>query len=64
VVFLSQMQETFSNGKEATEEQLSEERRLIYMAMTRAREHLYLNYEGHWPQPLERVPDYVDQVLV
>jgi hypothetical protein len=63
VVFLSQMQETFSDGEEVTEEDLSEERRLVYMAMTRAREHLYLNYEGRWPQPLGGVLNYVDQVL-
>jgi len=62
VVFLSQMQETFARGEQATEEELSEERRLVYMAMTRGREHLYLNYEAHWPQPLKGVLDFVDHV--
>jgi len=42
IVFISQINETFQNGKE--EEQRSQEKRLIYMAMTRAREELYLNY--------------------
>jgi hypothetical protein len=60
VVFLSQMQETFPFGLEAPEQHLSEERRLVYMAMTRARERLYLNYEGRWPPPLRAVLDHVD----
>ena len=63
VVFLSQMQGTFSGDTEWSEEALSNERRLVYMAMTRARERLYMNYEGHWPDPLESVRQYVDQVL-
>ncbi len=58
------MQETFSDGAEASEEQVSEERRLVYMAMTRARQRLYLNYEGRWPQPLKSVLEYVDRVPV
>lgn len=64
VVFLSQMQETFSDDAEISEEQVSEERRLVYMAMTRARQRLYLNYEGRWPQPLKSVLGYVDRVPV
>lgn len=55
VVFLSQMQETFANSEDMTEENLSQERRLVYMTMTRARERLYLNYEGRWPEPLNGV---------
>ena len=64
VVFLSQMQETFSNGKDVAEEELSEERRLVYMAMTRARERLYLCHEGRWPAPLKGVIEHADQVSV
>jgi superfamily I DNA/RNA helicase len=60
VAFLSQMQSTFPREIERSEEALSGERRLVYMAMTRARERLYLNYEGHWPGPLEGVRQYVD----
>jgi superfamily I DNA/RNA helicase len=62
-VFLSQMQDTFQGFDEATDDQLSDERRLVYMAMTRAREHLYLNYEGRWPAPIGGVLDHVDQAL-
>jgi hypothetical protein len=64
VVFLSQMQETFADGTGISEAQISEERRLVYMAMTRARQRLYLNYEGHWPQPLKSVLGYIDRALV
>lgn len=64
VVFLSQMQETFVNCENATEEEISQERRLVYMAMTRARQRLYLNYEGRWPEPLEGVLEHVDRVLI
>jgi superfamily I DNA/RNA helicase len=45
-------------------QQISEERRLLYMAMTRARQRLYLNYEGRWPQPLTGMLELVDRVLV
>lgn len=63
VVFLSQLQEAFAGSECWSEEDLSQERRLVYMAMTRARELLYLNYEGSWPKPLEGVLNYVDRVL-
>ncbi|RMF26295.1 MAG: hypothetical protein D6759_19885 [Chloroflexi bacterium] len=63
VVFLSQMQKTFDGSRGASEESLSKERRLVYMAMTRARERLYLNYEGRWPEPLKGVLKFVNQAL-
>ncbi|RLC74879.1 MAG: hypothetical protein DRJ03_31205 [Chloroflexi bacterium] len=63
VVFLSQMQHTFPEGILNSEQSLSGERRLVYMAMTRARERLYLSYEGHWPKPLENICDYTDQAF-
>jgi hypothetical protein len=63
-VFLSQMQETFADGTELSEQQVSEERRLVYMAMTRARQRLYLGYEGHWPAPIKGVVQHVDRALV
>ncbi len=63
VVFLSQMQKTFDGFQDASEESLSKERRLVYMAMTRAREQLYLNYEGRWPEPLKGVLKFVKQAL-
>jgi len=46
-VFLPQMQEAFSDGPCSSPEGLSEERRLVYMAMTRARQRLSISYEGH-----------------
>ena len=64
VVFLSQMQETFGPQTRGAEETLSEERRLVYMAMTRARQRLYLNYEGRWPEPIASVLEYSDRALV
>jgi superfamily I DNA/RNA helicase len=64
VVFLSQIQEGFRDRSHWSVEQVSEERRLMYMAMTRARERLYLNHEGRWPQPLDGVLEYVDRVPV
>jgi hypothetical protein len=63
VVFLGQMQETFQGMNEVSDDQLSSERRLVYMAMTRPRERLYLNYEGSWPPPLAGVLEHVDRVL-
>ena len=63
VVFLSQMQETFADAGKLSEEQISGERRLVYMAMTRARQRLYLNHEGHWPRPIQGVTEYVDRAL-
>lgn len=58
IVFISQMQDTFA-GLE-NEEEISQERRLIYMAMTRARSNLYLCYEGAWPNLLKGVLEYVN----
>jgi len=62
-VFLSQMQLAFPEGVERSEQALSEERRLVYMAMTRARERLYLGYEGHWPAPMEGVCAYAERAI-
>jgi hypothetical protein len=62
-VFISQMQYTFPEGIERSEYALSEERRLVYMAMTRARERLYLSYKGHWPAALHSVRQYVDRAF-
>ena len=64
VVFLSQMQEALAGYEKISEKQISGERRLLYMAMTRARQRLYLNCEGHWPRPLTGVLEHVDRVLV
>ena len=53
VVFLSQMDECMLDRNGQSDEQVSEERRLVYMAMTRARDRLYLSTCGPWPQLLE-----------
>jgi superfamily I DNA/RNA helicase len=63
VVFLSQLQHTFPDGIDCSPQSLSEERRLVYMSMTRARERLYLNYEGHWPAAMDGVCQYADRAL-
>lgn len=60
VVFLSQVQETFQRGDSI--EELSEERRLVYMAMTRARQQLFLNYQGTMPVPMRSILEHVDSI--
>jgi len=62
-VFVTQVQEGFRADGALTEEQLSEERRLLYMAMTRARKHLYLGCQGRWPRVLEPLMDYADRAI-
>jgi hypothetical protein len=63
-VFLTGMEETFREGLARSARAMSEERRLVYMAMTRARERLYLSYRGWWPEALTGVLGYVDEVGV
>ena len=60
-VFLAGMQENFQ-FKEASEENTSEERRLVYMAMTRARENLYLSHQGKLPRELNEAVAYMDRL--
>jgi len=62
VVFMTEMHETFNLGGEPTPEELSEERRLVYMAMTRPRQRLCMTYIGRWPEPLRDVLAYVDHI--
>ncbi len=64
VVLLSQLQECFAGADDMSPERLSEEKRLVYMAMTRARQKLYVNHEGRWPRQLSNVIGYIDQVVV
>jgi superfamily I DNA/RNA helicase len=63
VVFLSQMDECMLDRNGQSDEQVSEERRLIYMAMTRARDRLYLSTCGPWPQLLEPAMEHGDLSL-
>lgn len=60
VVFLAQMQETFDRCD--SPEDLSEERRLVYMAMTRARQQLFMGYQGRLPAAIRELGDTVDWV--
>lgn len=62
VVFLTALESFFGSGMESSEQRLSSERRVVYMAMTRARERLYLTCNGQWPKPLTPVLQFVDAV--
>jgi len=62
VVFLSHLDATFGKRASENEETLSAERRLVYMAMTRARRRLYLSHSGSWPRELASLPPFVDIV--
>lgn len=59
-VYLCQIQETFQNAVEKDE--IAAERRLVYMAMTRARYQLEMGYEGVIPIPMRNIIPYVDLV--
>lgn len=61
VVFLQGMQETFTLA-DPSPQYLSEERRLVYTAMTRARRRLYLTCVRAWPKPLEAVLQHAEVV--
>ena len=50
VVFIPHLQQTFLKEDE---EDLAAERRILYMAMSRAREKLYMTYFGKLPRPYE-----------
>jgi superfamily I DNA/RNA helicase len=60
-VFLCQLQFTYlRNGGEELQ---SAERRLAYMAMTRARTQLYMGYVGKLPQLYNGIMKYVDYII-
>ena len=60
-VFIPHLQRTFQREEE---EYITAERRIMYMAMTRARKHLYMTYFGKLPRPYEdlRRNDFADFV--
>ena len=61
VIFLTQLQETaIFRG---TESEGSAERRLAYMAMTRARENLFMGYTGKLPKQYLSMEGYADIVF-
>jgi hypothetical protein len=49
-VFLAEVQELFRS--DMGQDEVSRKLRLVYMGMTRAREHLFINYRGQLPTPL------------
>jgi hypothetical protein len=60
VVFLTQLQET--RVYKSAKQNASAERRLVYMAMTRAREKLYMGYSGKLPEKYSAMKGYTDFV--
>ncbi len=62
-VFLTQIQECCPDERGRSEKRLSEERRLVYMAMTRARNQLYISGSGPLPMLLEPLEAHVEKVL-
>lgn len=60
-VFLSQLQETLVRN--ASEAEMSGERRLVYMAMTRARQQLFMGYQGKLPKKYSALKDYVESIV-
>lgn len=60
-VVLCQLQNTYVRSN--MEEQQSIEKRLVYMAMTRARTQLYMGYEGRLPQLYNGMMNYVDHII-
>ena len=59
-VFITQLQETAV--KVAQEGKRAAERRLAYMAMTRARQQLYMGYQGRLPKKYHAVLAHVDHI--
>ena len=58
-VFISQVQEMFSEQSDDPQRE-SVEKRLMYMAMTRARSGLYIGYRGRLPGAMEKMMEYVE----
>jgi superfamily I DNA/RNA helicase len=59
-VFLTDMQDAFQGLSD--EQEISEERRLLYMASTRARQQLTMTYQGVLPKQLRDLSDHVDMI--
>ncbi len=60
VVFLSGLQETFQNHPD--EQEISEERRLLYMVITRARQQLIMTYQGVLPREIRSLTPFMDMI--
>lgn len=61
-VFLTQLNDTFQDQK--SPEELSRERRLVYMAMTRARERLFMGYSYTLPEEYGALDGAVDHIRI
>lgn len=59
-VFLCGMQETFSDKED--ENEVAEEKKLVYMALTRARQKLFLSYVGQLPRQLRGITEFMDVI--
>jgi hypothetical protein len=60
VVFLCGMEETFKDASD--ENSIAEEKKLVYMAMTRARQKLLMTYLGSLPKEIRAISDAYDQI--
>jgi superfamily I DNA/RNA helicase len=54
------MQETF--GDKEDENEVAEEKKLVYMALTRARQKLFLSYVGQLPRQLRGITEFMDVI--
>ena len=57
-VFLVDVQDTFQDLTD--DQEISEERRLFYMAITRARQQLTMTYQSVLPKPIKDLSEYMD----
>jgi len=63
VVFVPNIDAMYSKLPDEEEEEALARRQLeFYMTMTRAREQLYLSFVDNWPEPLEPILPYVDEI--
>jgi hypothetical protein len=63
VVFVPSLEMMFRNlSAEQTEESRARDQLTLYMTMTRARDKLYLSYVQHWPELLDPVRPYIEEV--
>jgi superfamily I DNA/RNA helicase len=62
VVFIPHVQQLFSGGDTSFDykQAIAEHQLGLYMAMTRARDNVYLLFGSKWPKEFEAVRSYVD----
>ena len=59
-VFLCDLHETFQNL--ADDQEISEERRLLHMCVTRARQQLIMTYQGVLPKEIRALSEWMDVI--